>query len=102
MAAVLLGAGWLLREFVPGIGPYRLALVFAALGAACLINVALNRTFHCAITAPLFLITAGILALDAAGVWMVNRSILWPLVLIGVGVAFLLEMRFGTPGPAGR
>ena len=57
----------------------------------CLANLVRNRTFHCAITGPLFLIGGVIFLLSGVRVIHVNTHWVWPLVLIGIGVAFLLE-----------
>lgn len=75
---------------------YQLAALFAALGLACFVNFARNRTFHCAITGPFFLIVAAAVALEAAGAWKTGTRFLWPVVLIVVGMAFLLERRFAS------
>jgi hypothetical protein len=74
----------------------------ASPGAACLFAIAIgcfanwfkNRSFHCIITGPLFL--AGGIVLMVSGVYMVrvNTSWIWLLVLIGTGIAFLLEWRY--------
>lgn len=60
----------------------------------CLLNWSKHRSFHCQITAPLFLI-AGILFLflpdsmiHADGAWV------WAVVMVGVILAFLLEFQF--------
>jgi hypothetical protein len=57
----------------------------------CLANWTRNRSFHCAITGPLFLIGGVVFLLS--GVRMINISTfwVWPFVLIGTGIAFLLE-----------
>jgi hypothetical protein len=57
----------------------------------CLANWLRHRTFHCAITGPLFLIGGVIFLLSGVRVIHGNTSWLWPFVLIGVGIAFLLE-----------
>jgi hypothetical protein len=92
--ALALGVGLLLLRLLGGSDEYINPLVFAALGAACLINLLRNRTLHCAITGPFFLLVAAALALGAAGLWSPPMSLLWPVVMIVVGVAFLLEWRF--------
>lgn len=76
--------------------PYELVALFTALGLACFANLARNRTFHCAITGPFFLLVALALALQAAGIWKAGRGLLWPAVLIVVCAAFLLERRFAS------
>ena len=59
----------------------------------CLVNFGINRTFHCGITGPLFLVAAGVVAGGDAGVWTVNISMVWAVLLIGIGGAALLEWR---------
>jgi len=71
---------------------YRRTVLFAAMGLACFVNLAQNRTFHCAITGPFFLLVA--LALALHGISSVIQTVLWPTVLVVVGIAFLLERRF--------
>ena len=90
---VLFGAGLLAVEIWPGLDQYGQTLVLSALGIACLVNFRINRTFHCGITGPLFLIAAGIVAGAEAGVWEVNISIIWALLMIGIGGAAFLEWR---------
>jgi hypothetical protein len=50
--------------------------------------------FHCAITGPLFLIGGVVFLLSGLHMIRVNISWVWPLVLIGIGIAFLLEWRY--------
>ena len=57
----------------------------------CFANWLRNRTFHCAISGPLFLIGGVMFLLSEMNVIHVNTHWVWPFVLIGVGVAFLLE-----------
>lgn len=78
---------WLHRE------PYELAVLFTALGLACVANLARNRTFHCVITGPFFFLIALVLALGARGVWKVPAAALWAIVAIVVCVALGLERR---------
>lgn len=81
---------WLHRQ------AYELAMLFAALGLACVANFMRNRTFHCVITGPFFLLVALGLALETLGVWKANTGLLWPIVLTVVGAALLLERRFAS------
>jgi hypothetical protein len=60
----------------------------------CLANWHRNRSFHCAITGPLFLIGGVVFLLSGLHMIRVNISWVWPLVLIGIGIAFLLEWRY--------
>jgi hypothetical protein len=70
--------------------------LFTSLGVACIVNVARNRTLHCLITGPFFLLFAIALALRAAGIWRLPIPELWPLVLVVVAAAFLIEWRFAA------
>ncbi len=91
---VLAGVGLLLRELVPALHPHQAAIWFGAAGVACLVNFARNRTFHCAITGPLFLLVAAYLVLATTSGWAVNDGLLWASVLIVVGAGLLIERRF--------
>jgi hypothetical protein len=57
----------------------------------CLANWLRNRTFHCSITGPLFLIGGVTFLLSDVGTIHIGTRWVWPFVLIGVGIAFLLE-----------
>jgi hypothetical protein len=94
--AILFGAGLLLVMLWEGGEKYINALLFTSLGVACVVNVARNRTLHCLITGPFFLLLAVALALRAAGIWHLPIPDLWPLVLIVVSAAFLIEWRFAA------
>jgi hypothetical protein len=60
----------------------------------CLANWLRNRSFHCAITGPLFLIAGAAFLLAGVRVIHVNNVSVWRFVLIGIGIAFLLEWRY--------
>jgi hypothetical protein len=91
--AVLYGMGLLMRSAWPVFEPYADTLLLAALGAACFINFGRNRTLHCGLTGPLFLLAAIAAALIEAGIWDVSDEALWGVVLVGVALAFLIEWR---------
>jgi len=57
----------------------------------CLANWRKNRTFHCVITGPLFLIAGVVFLLSGTPIIRVKPRWVWPVILIGVGIAFLLE-----------
>ena len=97
---IVYGALWLLASMVPWLAGYDGALLFTALGVACLVNALYNRTFHCLLTGPLFLVVALLLALDESGVWEIPGTFVWALVLIGAGVALLLEQRYSRDNSA--
>lgn len=73
---------------------YQRTAFFAAMGLACFFNFARNRTFHCFITGPFFLLVALALALQTRGVLKLSATALWATVFVVVGIAFLLERRF--------
>ena len=70
------------------------ATLLFAMAIGCVANWLRHRTFHCAITAPLFLMAALVFLLSDTGMAHVNTVLVWPFVLIGVGIAFLLEWRY--------
>lgn len=71
------------------------AAILLAMTIGCFANWLRNRTYHCAITGPLFLIAAVLFLLPDAV--HVNAGLVWALVIIGTGVAFLLEWRYTRP-----
>ena len=91
--AVMYGAGLLLRSTVPAVQPFADTAILIALAAACAINFGRNRTLHCGLTAPLFLLGAVAAALIEAGAWQVDMAIVWSVVLLGVAAAFVMEWR---------
>jgi hypothetical protein len=98
--AVLYWVGLLVRSTWPVFEPYGDTFLLAALGIACFINFGRNRTLHCGLTGPLFLIAAVVALLMEAGVWGINEDALWGLVLLGVALTFLIEWR--TVGGQGQ
>jgi hypothetical protein len=70
------------------------ATIFFAMAIGCVANWLRNRTFHCGITGPLFLIAATVFLMSDMTLIHVNSLLVWPFVLIGVGIAFLLEWRY--------
>jgi len=57
----------------------------------CAANWRRNRTFHCAISGPVLLVSACVFLLSGVTAYRVNVFWVWIFVLTGVGVAFLLE-----------
>ncbi len=70
------------------------ATILFAMAIGCVANWFKNRTLHCGITGPLFLIAAVLFLLSDVSMAHVNSLLVWPFVLIGVGIAFLLEWRY--------
>ncbi len=69
------------------------ATIFLAMAVGCFANFLRHRTFHCAMTTPIFLVVGLLVLLSDLGLVEVNRAWLWPATLIAVGIAFLLEWR---------
>jgi len=92
------GAGLLLTAIWPTLEAYGDTMLLVAFGAACFLNFRQNRTLHCSITGPLFLLGALAAAMIEAGIWTVDLSVVWGIVLVGVGLAFIIEWR--TVGPS--
>jgi hypothetical protein len=65
-----------------------------AMAIGCFANWRRNRTLHCAITGPLFLIAALVFLLLDVTRTHLNRFLVWTFVVVGVGIAFLLEWRY--------
>jgi hypothetical protein len=73
--------------------PSAAACLFA-MAIGCLANWHKNRSYHCAVTGPLFLIAGVVLLLSGGGMIRVNTLWVWSFLLLGVGIAFLLEWRY--------
>jgi len=70
------------------------ATCLLAMAIGCFANWVRNRTYHCAVTGPIFLIAGVVFLLAGGGIIHVNALWIWPFVLIGAGIAFLLEWRY--------
>jgi hypothetical protein len=66
-----------------------------AMAIGCLANWLRNRSFHCVITGPLFLSGGVVFLLSGLRMIHVDTLWVWPVLLIGIGVAFLLEWLYG-------
>jgi hypothetical protein len=73
---------------------YAASTALFAMGIGCVANWFRNRSLHCAITAPLFLIAAVAFALADLRVLRVDASFVWLLVLLGTATAFAVEWRY--------
>ena len=87
--------GLVLRSVWPSLDRYGDTLLLAALGTACFINFGRNRTLHCGLTGPIFILGAIAVGLIEAGAWAFDLSAVWGVVLIAVGIAFVIEWRSG-------
>jgi hypothetical protein len=68
------------------------ATCLLAMAVGCFANALKNRTYHCMLTGPLFLIS-GILLLSW-NLTHVKPNLIWTGVIVGTGIAFLLEWRY--------
>jgi hypothetical protein len=67
-----------------------------AMAIGCIANWFKNRSLHCTITGPLFLIAGVVFLLSGLG--MIPRRDplwVWPVLFIGIGIAFVLEWLYG-------
>jgi len=62
------------------------------MAVGCFANAFKNRTYHCVLTGPLFLI-AGILLLSS-DLTHFKAALVWAVVIVGTGIAFLLEWHY--------
>jgi len=76
------------------LGSSSASTILLAAGIGCVANWLRNRTFHCGITAPLFLIAGVVFLLSDTQVVHLEPRFVWPFVLLGVGIAFLLEWKY--------
>jgi hypothetical protein len=90
---VFFGISLLLGRIWPHLQQYGDTTILVALAAACFVNFGRNRTLHCGLTGPLFLVGAVVALLIEAGIWTVDPDVLWGIVLTGVALAFLIEWR---------
>jgi hypothetical protein len=75
--------------------------ILFAMAIGCAANWRRNRTFHCAISGPVLLVSACVFLLSGVTAYRVNVFWVWIFVLTGVGVAFLLQWRYARR-PASR
>jgi hypothetical protein len=76
------------------------AACFGGMAIGCLANWHRNRSLHCVITGPLFLIAGVVFLLSGERMIHVNTLWVWRFVFIGVGIAFLLEWRYAKRSPS--
>ena len=63
-----------------------------AMAVGCFANAFKNGTYHCVLTGPLFLIAA--ILLLSSDFTRIKPALIWTGVLVGTGIAFLLEWRY--------
>ena len=75
------------------------ATILFVVALGCFANWIKNRTFHCSISAWVFLAGAVAFLLTDAGVIRIEPRFIWPFVAIGTVLSFILEWRYATrPG----
>jgi hypothetical protein len=65
-----------------------------AMAIGCFANWLRNRSYHCIVTGPLFLLAGVALLLSDERLIHLDAQSVWSLVLVGVVIAFLLEWRY--------
>jgi hypothetical protein len=93
MFVLFYGGALLLKQVSSTLQPFGDTLILAALGAACVVNYRRNRTLHCMLTAPLFLLAAAAAGLIETDIWRISETVLWAGVLFAVALAFIVEWR---------
>lgn len=72
--------------------PYSASTNIAGSGDRMYANWVKNRTLHCGITAPGFLIAGILFLLSDARLVHIKPVTVWPFVFLGIAIAFLLKM----------
>jgi hypothetical protein len=67
--------------------------ILFAMSAGCFANWIRNRTYHCFIDGPLFLVAASLFLLRALGVVHFPSAAVWFPLFLGVSISFWLEWR---------
>jgi hypothetical protein len=70
-------------------------ILFAA-AIGCYANWIKNRTFHCSISAWIFLAGASVFLLTDIGVIQIEARYVWPFVAVGTVFSVILEWRHAT------
>ena len=76
--------------------PLSTAALAFAIGVGCVANWLKNRTYHCGITGPIFLLGSGLFLMTALAIVHVNSAIVWGLLIAGTVIAFALEARYAA------
>src|SRR5260370_14508680 len=72
------------------------ATTLFAMASGCAANWFRNRTFHCAITGPVFLLARVVFLLSDVSMAHVNSPLVCPFVLIAVAIASVLNGVYAT------
>ena len=72
------------------------ATICLAVATGCAANWFRNRTLHCGLTGPLFLIAGAAFLASEMGAFAIDARLVWPIVAILTGLAFLVEWRYAA------
>lgn len=72
------------------------ATICFAVAIGCGANWLRNRTLHCGLTGPLFLVAGVLFLLSDARISRINPGMVWLIVAVLTGLSFLLEWRYAT------
>lgn len=93
---------WALLAFVGAywhpLGASSAQIILLAMSIGCFANWFKNRTLHCSLTGPVFLIGGILFLLGNLRVVEVSSNVIWGLVATGTGTAFGLEWRLYNKG----
>ena len=97
-AASLLAWGLLslLGMYWHPLGPASASTILLAAGMGCVANWRKHRTFHCVISAPILPIAGTVFLLSDVRLLTVPARLVWAVVGVGLGSAFLLEWKYAV------
>jgi hypothetical protein len=75
---------------------YSAATICLAVAIGCGANWLRNRTLHCGITGPLFLLAGAAFLLSDMHIFPTSPSVVWSIVAVVAGLSFLLEWRYAA------
>src|SRR5215471_19075551 len=76
--------------------------VLFAMSAGCFANWNRNRTYHCSIDGPLFLVGGGLFLLRTLGIVDFPSWVVWLPLLVGACISFCLEWRISRQSREAR
>jgi hypothetical protein len=72
------------------------ATILFAAAIGCFANWMKNRTFHCSVTAWIFLASGAVFLLTNVGLIHIEPRFVWLFVAIGTAFSFILEWRYAS------
>jgi len=76
--------------------PESASTILLAVAIGCFANWHKNRTLHCGITGPVFLLGGATFLLANMQIFHVNVHFVWSLIAIAAAIAFILECWWGS------